>query len=123
MLESIREKINYYNNVIQGKVAANPAVKRKAKNRLKTLTRLNNTVYDEPEIVVTNDSKFGNPISKPRACVVIDFDTKGRVLVSPIEKRTSQSVILDKQIDRQIANKRKWIDRSEIYETKYISNL
>ena len=38
---------------------------------------------------------LGNAISKPRVCAVIDTDKKGRVLVAPVEKRTTKTIILD----------------------------
>lgn len=119
---SIREKINYYSKVLSGKIFA-PKAKRKAKNRLKTLKRLNSLSYDEPQLIITNDRHFGNKIEKPRACVVFDKDAKGRLLVSPIEHRTSKAIILNKNMDRQFGTRRAWIDRSEVYETKYITGL
>ena len=64
------------------------------------------------------DKHFGNKISKPRAYVVIDEDPKNRLLVSPIEKRSSNCIILNNDITRQIGNKKVWIDKSEIYENK-----
>ena len=120
---SIREKINYYNSIISGKKKGTVAQKRKAKNRLSFLKKLESRTFDEPTLIVTNDKHFGNSIDKPRACVTIDKDSKGRVLVTPVTKRTSKIIILDKDNGRQIGEKRKWIDKSEVYETKYISDL
>lgn len=120
---SVREKINYYNNVIAGKIDAPTATKRKAKLRLKTLNRINAADYSEPSLIVTNDKHFGNGINKPRACVVIDTDSKGRLLVSSLENRSTKNIVLDKNISRQTGNTRKWIDRSEVYEQKYIFDL
>lgn len=120
---SIREKINYYKDVISGKNKnVSIKTKRKAPVRLKTLNRLNNRSYDEPTLIITSDKNFGNNIDKPRLCVVIDKDDKGRLLVCNIEQRTSKTIILDKNINRQIGNKKRWIDKSDVYETKYISN-
>jgi len=53
--------------------------------------------------------------------VVIDSDDKGRVLVGNIVRRTSKAIILDNDPTRQIGDMRIWIDRSEIYETKIVS--
>lgn len=120
---SIREKINHYNGIISGKKEGTTSQKRKARNRLSFLKKLDSRTFDEPTLIVTNDRHFGNPIDKPRACVTIDRDSKGRVLVTPVTKRTSKVIILDKDSGRQIGEKRKWIDKSEVYETKYISDL
>ena len=87
---SVREKINYYNKVIAGKVDAPAETKRKAKLRLKTLNRINSAEYSEPSLIVKNDKHFGNGINKPRACVVIDTDSKGRLLVSSLENRNTK---------------------------------
>ena len=81
---SIREKINYYKGVIEGKIQAPPKAKRKAKARLKTLTKLNDRAYNEPTLIVTNDTHFDNKISKPRLCIAYKVDSKGRVLVHPV---------------------------------------
>ena len=52
-----------------------------------------------------------------------DFDQTGRLLVSPLHRRTTKFIVLDKDPDRQIGDSKKWIDRSEVYETKHISNM
>ena len=58
---SVREKINYYQNIINGKIVNVPnLVKRKAPLRLKSLRKINQNVYDEPTLIVTNDKHFGN---------------------------------------------------------------
>lgn len=38
-------------------------------------------------------------------------------------ERTSKSIILDNDYSRQIGDKRKWIDRSNVYENKYIDGV
>ena len=124
---SVREKIKYYNDCLKGKFLKPgqrlPAYKKEyAEFRIAQLKGSIKDKYNEPTIIVTNDKFFGNPIAKPRLSVVIDEDNKGRILCSPILPRTSKNIILDNDIDRQIGDKRKWIDKSEIYETKYIEN-
>ncbi len=119
---SINEKYKYYNNIVKGKITnVSAKTKRKAKLRLKTLTKLKNRDYTEPTLVIVNDNKFGNGISKPRLCVVIDKDDKGRVFVVSTEKRTTKNLILDKNINYQTSNSKKWVNKDELYETKYIS--
>ena len=118
---SVREKINYYNKVIAGKVDAPVATRRKAKARLKTLNKINNQTYDEPKFIVTDDIHFGNQISKPRLCVAVSEGSKGRVVVTPVQNRESKQIILDKNVGRQISKGHiKSIDRGDIYETKYV---
>ncbi len=120
---SVREKINYYKRVLAGKQQAPATTKRKAKARLRTLQRIDSQSYTEPTFIVTNDKYFGNGIDKPRLGVVIDTDNRGRLLVASVNHRTSKAVILDKQPFRQVDERKKWIDRSEVYETKYIDGL
>ena len=122
---SVREKINYYKAVIAGKKDAPAATKRKAKFRLKTLEKLNARTFDEPTLIVTDDKHFGNEMHKPRLGVVVAQDKRGgdRVLVAPIHHRTSKVVVLDKTPDRQIDERKNWVNKSEIYETKYISGV
>lgn len=70
---------------------------------------------------------FGNNISKPRLCVVTAKDNKGRLFVAPVYKKTSKTIVLDKQIDRQISKTseghNKWIDISDVYETKVLNGV
>ncbi len=120
---SVREKINYYKRVIAGTQQAPAATKRKAKARLKTLEKINTQTYEEPTFIVTNDKHFGNSIDKPRLGIVIDTDSRGRLLVASVNHRTSKAVILDKQPSRQVDERKKWIDRSEVYETKNIDGV
>ena len=120
-----REKINYYTDIIKGKRAADDTLKAKAIKRLPELQRLDKQSYSEPKVIVTDDKKFGNGISKPRLCIAVKEDNKKRVLVAPIMKVTSNYVILDNNIDRQISKtadgRNKWLDRNDIYEDKYFS--
>ena len=117
---SVREKINYYNKVLKGQIVAPLKTRRKAKLRLKTLNKINNQLYNEPRLIVTDDKHFGNSISKPRLCIAYGTDKKGRIKVYSIEKRSSNIIILDNNIDRQISSKYKFLDKSDVYETKYI---
>lgn len=124
---SVREKINYYKKVIAGKVPDAPATtKRKAKLRLKTLNRINTQSYSDPKLIVTDDKHFGNGISKPRLCVAVKEDQKGRIMVAPLYKRTSRTVIMDKNVDRQVSNTSdghvRWLDRSDVYEQKCVDS-
>ncbi len=125
---SVREKINYFKGILSGKGLKPgqrlPAYKKAyAEHRLSVLQGSIKNSYNEPDIIVTNDKYFGNKISKPRGCIVIDEDNKDRILVSPLEKRTTKTIILDNDISRQVGNKKVWISKSEIYEKKYVENL
>ena len=120
---SVREKINYYKAVIAGKKDAPATTKRKAKLRLKTLEKLNARTFDEPTLIVTDDKHFGHKMSKPRACVVVGQDKKNRLLACPVHKRTTKAVILENDTSRQVEGTPKPLDRSDVYETKYINGL
>lgn len=121
---SVREKITYYTDIINGKRAADDKLKAKAARRLPELQQIDKQSYFEPKVIVTDDKKFGNGISKPRLCIAVKEDSKQRVLVAPVMKATSNYVIFDNNIDRQISKtadgRNKWIDRNDIYEDKYI---
>lgn len=121
---SVREKICYYKKILDGQIPANAELKAKAKKRLPELQCIDKQSYDDPKILITDDKKFGNRISKPRLCVAVKEDNKNRVFVAPIMKNTSNYVVLDNDIERQISKtsegKNKWISRDEIYEDKYI---
>lgn len=120
---SVREKIKYYNGILSGKITADSKKKRKAKLRLKTLTKINNQTYNEPRLIVTNDKHFGNGINKPRLCVAYTEDNKKRIKVFPIRERTTKSIIIDNNVERQIESTYRWLDKSDVYETKYINNV
>lgn len=122
---SVREKINYYKAVIDGRRDAPAATKRKAKLRLKTLEKLNARTFDEPTLIVTDDKHFGNTIHKPRLGVVVADDERGgdRVLVASVNRSVSKAVVLDNAPDRQVDEHKRWINRSEIYETKYLAGV
>ena len=87
---------------------------------LRTLQRIDSQSYADPTFIVTKDKHFGNGIDKPRLCVSVGVDSKGRLLVAPINKRDISTIILDKQVDRQVSPRIKAIDKSDVYETKYI---
>ncbi len=120
---SVREKINYYSGILKGKIPATKELKEKATKRLLELQKINTQSYDEPVMIVTDDKHFGHKMSKPRACVVVGQDSKKRLLACPVHSRTAKTVILENDTSRQVESKPKPIDRSEVYETKYISGL
>ncbi len=120
---SVREKINYYSDILKGRIPASRELKAKAKQRLPELQSINVQTYDEPAMIVTDDKRFGNAISKPRACVVVGQDSKKRLLACPVHKRTAKTVILENDTTRQVDSTIKPLDRSDVYETKYISGL
>lgn len=120
---SVREKINYYSNILNGKIPATSGLKVRARQRLPELRSINSQTYDEPTMIVTDDSHFGNKISKSRACVVVGIDRKKRLLVCPVRDRTTKTVILENDTSRQVDGTSKPLDRSDVYETKYILGL
>lgn len=121
---SVREKIRYYTGILDGKIAATDQLKKKAKRRLPQLKRIDKQSYAEPKVVITDDSIFGNTISKPRVCIVIKEDAKHQLFVAPVYKTTSKQVIFDNDITRQISKtsegRNKWISKDQVYEEKYI---
>ena len=79
--------------------------------------------YNEPRFVVTDDKFFGNKISKPRLCVAVTEDSKLRVMLAPVVKRTTKTMILDEDIERQVSDiPVKWVNKDDIYERKYIDS-
>lgn len=63
--------------------------------------------------------------AEPRLCVAIKQDSKSRILVAPIMKTTSNQIILDNNIERQISKtadgRNKWIEHSDVYDERYIT--
>lgn len=119
---SVREKINHYKGILKQKHVG--AKKREyAEMRLQELQWLNEQSYSEPTMIVTDDKHFGNKISKPRGCVVVGKDNKNRLIVCPVHKRTTKSLVLDNDISRQVEVKGHKISDSEVYELKYIDGL
>lgn len=120
---SIREKIKYYNKRVYNDKTVTVEQKLYALKRLGELKALDKQPYSEPRFVVTDDRLFGNGISKPRLCVAITEDSKQRVMLVPVVKRTTKSMILDEDIERQISDKPiKWVNKDDIYERKYIDS-
>lgn len=120
---SIREKIKYYNKRAYNDKTVTVEQKLYALKRLGELKALDKQPYSEPRFVVTDDRLFGNGISKPRLCVAITEDSKQRVMLVPVVKRTTKSMILDEDIERQISDKPiKWVNKDDIYERKYIDS-
>ena len=62
-------------------------------------------------------------MSKPRLCVAYGEDNRGRLKVYPVYKRTSKVILIDNNLDRQISDSCKRIDKSNVYETKYIYGI
>ena len=120
---SVREKINYYSNILKGKIPASRELQAKAKQRLPELQSIDAQSYDEPTMIVTDDKHFGHKMSKPRACVVVGQDEKKRLLACPVHHRTTKIVILENNTSRQVEGTPKPLDRSDVYETKYIRDL
>ena len=121
---SVRDKIDYYTDILNGKIEANDDLKEKAKWRLPQLQRIDNQSYKDPTPIVTDDKTFGNGISKPRLCIVVKKDAKHNLLVAPVYNATSKQVVFDNDITRQISKtsegKNRWISKDEVYENKYI---
>ena len=120
---SVREKIKHYSKIAYNDKLVTPAQKKHALQRLDELKKIDSCTYNEPTMIVTDDKRFGNAISKPRACVVIGQDSKKRLLACPVHKRTAKTVILENDTAHQIDSIIKPLDRSDVYETKYISGL
>ncbi|MCM1305888.1 MAG: hypothetical protein NC037_00290 [Bacteroides sp.] len=118
---SVREKLNYFKTRISDK-SLSEAQRKYAKTRISELSSINERTYNEPRLVVTDDKVFGNQIHKPRLCAVIDEDKSGKLFVAPIVGRTTKAIILDNDHNRQVGDRRAWIDRSNIYEDKYIED-
>ena len=120
---SVREKIKYYNKRAYNDSSVTPEQKAYAIKRLGELNVLDKKPYNEPRFVVTDDKFFGNGISKPRLCVAVTEDDKQRVMLAPVVKRTAKTMLLDEDVDRQISDRPvKWVNKSDIYERKYVDS-
>lgn len=121
---SVKEKLAYYKARVNDSSLTSEQ-KSYARQRICELDGIDKWSYQNPRMVVVNDSKFGNPMSKPRLCVAIKSDNKNRILVAPLMRTNTNYIILDNDIERQISKtadgKNKWVSRDEIYEDKYIS--
>ena len=120
---SVNEKLNYYKKMINNPRSVSSEDLLKAKKRISELEKLKSRSFEEPTLIVTNDKHFKNGISKPRVAVVVDKDAKGKLIIASVNKRTTDSIVLDRTPDRQVDSRITSIDRSEVYETKYVSNL
>ncbi len=120
---SVREKIKHYSKIAYNDKLATSAQKKHALQRLDELKAIDSCKYDEPTMIVTDDKHFGHKMSKPRACVVVGQDSKNRLLACPVHKRTAKTVILENDTSRQVESTAKPLDRSDVYETKYINGL
>ena len=120
---SVREKIKHYSKIAYNDKSATSAQKKHALQRLDELKAIDSCKYDEPIMIVTDDKHFGHKMSKPRACVVVGQYSKNRLLACPLHKRTAKTVILENDTSRQVESTTKPLDRSDVYETKYINGL
>ncbi len=120
---SVREKIKHYSKIAYNDKSATSAQKKHALQRLDELKAIDSCKYDEPIMIVTDDKHFGHKMSKPRACVFVGQDSKNRLLACPLHKRTAKTVILENDTSRQVESTTKPLDRSDVYETKYINGL
>lgn len=120
---SVREKIKYYFKRAYNDKMVTSEQKAYALRRLGELRILDKSDYKYPTMIVTDDKKFGNGISKPRACVVVGIDDKKRLLVCPVHDRSVKAVILDNDVTRQVDGRSKPIDRTDVYEIKNIDGL
>ncbi|MDE6472079.1 MAG: hypothetical protein K2L52_03545 [Clostridia bacterium] len=119
---SVQEKIKHYSSMLERKDISLDK-KKLAKQRLIELKAIDNCLYDEPTMIITDDKYFGNPSSKLRACVVVGVDNKQQLLACPVRKRTIKTVILENDTDRQMDSTVKILKRKDVYETKNISGL
>lgn len=119
---SVQEKIKHYSSMLERKDISLDKQKL-AKQRLIELKAIDNCLYDEPTMIITDDKYFGNPSSKLRACVVVGVDNKQQLLACPVRKRTIKTVILENDTDRQMDSTVKILKRKDVYETKNISGL
>ena len=120
---SIRDKIKYYNKRAYNDSSVTAEQKAYALKRLGELKALDKHPYNEPRFVVADDKIFGNGISKPRLCVAVTEDDKQRVMLAPVVKRTAKTMLLDEDVDRQVSDRPvKWVNKSDIYERKYIDS-
>lgn len=119
---SIREKINHYTAILNGKKKY-PVSKEYAEMRLKELKALDKRTFSEPTIIATCDRYLNGKEFKPRAGVVVGKNNAGKLLVCPIRKRTTKTVILENDITRQVEAGAISLDCAEVYETKLIDGL
>lgn len=79
---SVREKLKYYKSRLKDS-SLTKTQRDYAEKRILELDKLNRCTYDEPQLVVTNDARFGNGISQPRMCVAVKKDSKDRIMLTP----------------------------------------
>ena len=103
---SIRDKIKYYNKRAYNDSSVTAEQKAYALKRLGELKALDKQPYNEPRFVVA-----------------VTEDDKQRVMLAPVVKRTAKTMLLDEDVDRQVSDRPvKWVNKSDIYERKYIDS-
>ena len=115
---SIEDKIKHYTEISKGKKQYKGVTKTQARKRLSELKELKARTFNEPELVVVNDTHFGNKGDKPRLAVAIG-SKENKVRVSPFHHRKTNALILDNYTDYQLDQRGEWIDKDKIFETKY----
>ena len=116
---SIDEKIEHYSLISKGKKSHGNVTKTYARKRLRELKELKARDFESPDLVVVNDKHFGNGISKPRLGVVV-ATKDSKVKVAPFHHRKTKVLILDNYTDYQLDQRATFVDRSDLYETKYM---
>lgn len=117
---SIEDKIKHYTEISKGKKQYKGVTKTQARKRLSELKELKARTFNEPELVVVDDTKFGNPGNKPRLAVAIGAK-ENKVRVSPFHNRKTKVLILDNYTDKQLDQRGAWVDKTDLYEIKYIT--
>lgn len=119
---SIVEKIKHYTDISKGKKTYKNITKTFARKRLAELKQLNQRTFEQPDLVVVNDTVFGNKGDKPRLSVAfLTKDKKIRAL--PLHKKKTKALVLDNYLDRQLDERGAWVEKSDLYETKYVPSV
>lgn len=116
---SIEDKIKHYTDISKGKKTYKNVTKTFARKRLSELKELRNRTFENPDLVVVNDTHFGNKGDKPRLAVAIG-KKNDYIRVSPFHKRKTNALILDNYTDYQLDERGAWVKDEHIFETKYI---
>ena len=116
---SIEDKIKHYSDISKGRKTYKNVTKTYARKRLSELKELRNRTFDNPDLVVVNDTHFGNKGDKPRLAVVIGRKNEF-IRVSPFHKRKTNALVLDNYTEYQLDERGGWVKDKDVYETKYI---
>ena len=124
---SIREKIDHYTKRLKNVKSLTDGQRKYAEKRLKQLKQIDAQSYSQPTLVLTDDTKYGNKLSKPRVAIVVKTRDNGELLVAPLYKTTSKQVVLDRDCGRQISKtgdgKNKWLTRDDIYDLRDVTDI